>query len=124
MSNEIERNEEQLRRVRPASDIVELEDGFHIYMDMPGVGKEDLVIDLAKNEVSVSAAVHEQYAKEARERSVTHAEFGPGRYVRSFTLADTVDRARIKASVHNGVLDLHLPKSEKAVPKRIEITVE
>ncbi len=123
MNTQIERKEEQaLPRVRPASDIVEREDGFHISMDMPGVRKEDLVIDLNKNEVTVSAPVRHDTTGSGGRR-YTHVEFGSGLYVRNFTLADTVDRERIKATLQNGVLDLFLPKSEAAKPRRIEISV-
>ncbi|NCC58164.1 MAG: Hsp20 family protein, partial [Synergistales bacterium] len=48
-------------------------------------------------------------------------EFGSGEYVRKFTLSDSVDRERIKASMKNGVLELFLPKAEKAKPRKIEI---
>jgi len=120
----VARQESQVRRLRPASDIVEREDGFHIFMDMPGVEKEDLVIDLNKNEVTVSAPVRyaEAPGQEKGGRKYTHVEFGSGLYSRNFTLADSVDRDKITASLHNGVLDLYLPKSEQARPRRIEIT--
>ena len=127
MSNETERTEaRRIPRVRPASDIVEREDGFHIFMDMPGVHKEDLSIDLNKNEISVSAPVKNPMevgdsGPSADGRRYMHVEFGSGIYSRTFTLADTVDRERITASLVNGVLDLYLPKSEQAKPKRIEI---
>jgi HSP20 family protein len=46
-----------------------------------------------------------------------------GRFVRSFTLPDSVDAAAVKAEYADGVLNLHLPKSEKAKPKQIEVKV-
>lgn len=121
---DIARQESQIRRVRPASDIVEREDGFHIFMDMPGVEKGDLAIDLNKNEVTVSAPVRydEAPGQEKGGRRYTHVEFGSGLYTRSFTLADSVDREKITASLNNGVLDLYLPKSEQSKPRRIEIS--
>lgn len=112
MSEEVVREERrEMPRVRPASDIVEREDGFHIYMDMPGVRREDLSIDLDKNEVQVSApAIHgiglEDTAGSSDGRRYTHVEFGSGVFSRSFTLADNVDRERIKATLTDGVLDL------------------
>lgn len=113
----------EVRRMRPAADIVEHEDGFHIYMDMPGVKKEDLAIDLNKNEVTVTAPVRydEAPGQEKGGRRYTHVEFGSGLYSRTFTLADSVDREKITAGLTNGVLNLHLPKSEQAKPRRIEI---
>jgi|SaaInl4_150m_RNA_FD_contig_71_439542_length_686_multi_2_in_0_out_0_2 HSP20 family protein len=113
---------------RPATDIVELEDGFHIYMDLPGVSKDGLGIDLRDNEVAIvgKTQAKEDQAGEDQDgddkEKVIHMEFTGGEYRRTFTLSDTVDRERIEAQLKNGVLDLFLPKSEKTLPKRIEIS--
>jgi len=111
-------SEQSYPRVRPATDIIEREDGFHIFMDMPGVRKDDLIIDLNENELKVSGkAVHPAQVR----TDTLSMEFGSGEYVRSFTLSDAVDRENIKATMAGGVLELHLPRAEKAQPKRIEI---
>jgi len=46
-----------------------------------------------------------------------------GSFVRSFTLPDYVDDAKVKAEFKEGILSLHLPKSVKAKPKAIEVKV-
>lgn len=130
MSNDVKKSEQQPRQaqqaqpekryplVRPATDIIEREDGFHIFMDLPGVRREDLVIDLHDNELKVSGkAVHPTQAK----GETLAMEFTSGEYTRTFTLSDAVNRENIKANMKNGVLELHLPKAEKLQPKRIEI---
>lgn len=124
MSNDVKKSEQQAQQekryplVRPATDIIEREDGFHIFMDLPGVRREDLVIDLHDNELKVSGkAVHPTQVK----GETLAMEFTSGEYTRTFTLSDAVNRANIKASMRNGVLELHLPKAEKLQPKRIEI---
>ncbi len=126
MSNDVKKSEqprqaEQEKRyplVRPATDIIEREDGFHIFMDLPGVRREDLVIDLHDNELKVSGkAVHPTQVK----GETLAMEFTSGEYTRTFTLSDAVNRENIKANMKNGVLELHLPKAEKMQPKRIEI---
>jgi HSP20 family molecular chaperone IbpA len=90
-------------------------------MDMPGVKKEDLAIDLQDNEVTV----HGKSAYEPKEAGKRlHSEFDTAEYTRTFTLSDVVDRARIKAVLRDGVLDLHLPKAEETKPKKIEIKAE
>lgn len=118
MTNDIQKHEENLPRYRQPSDILEREDGFHIFMDVPGVAKEDLVIDLNENELVVTGRA---CADPGAEEKFIEVEFGGCEYRRSFKLSNTVDREHIKANVDNGVLELHLPKAEKAVPKRIEI---
>ncbi len=113
----------ELPRYRPATDIVEMEDGFHIFLDMPGVPRENLVIDLNENEVAVSGTTsYPADPSQGASAKYAHMEFGGGEYQRTFTLSDNVDREKISAHLENGVLNLYLPKSERATPKRIEIS--
>lgn len=122
MSNEVKKTvEKDVPRFTPATDILEKDDGYHIFMDMPGVRKEDLAIDLNDNEITVGGVSGYQL-KESGKR--LHSEFDKAEYSRTFTLSDVVDRNRIKAVLRNGVLDLHLPKAEQARPRKIEITAE
>lgn len=117
--NEITKTAEKgLPRVKPATDIVETEAGFFIYMDMPGVAKEDLIIDLNEDEIKVSGK--SAYANAEGEKFI-HVEFGNGEYYRGFTVAHIVDKAKIRATLTNGVLELFLPKAEKAQPRKIDI---
>ena len=118
MSENAKNEEKGLPRAKPATDIVETDDGFYIYMDIPGVSKETLIIDLNEDEIKVSGKT--AYPAPDGEKLV-HVEFGNGEYYRGFTLSHIVDKARIKANVKNGVLELHLPKAEKAEPRKIEI---
>lgn len=113
-----EKVESALPKVRPASDILERADGFHIFMDMPGTAKEDLIIDLNENELTVSAKSSVQPWDKVK---TVHQEFGEVEYVRNFTISDALDRNKVSAKLNNGVLELFLPKAEKAKPKRIEI---
>lgn len=120
MSNEIKKvNDNDIPRYRQASDILEREDGFHIFMDMPGVAKEGLDIDLKTDELIVTGTSNVFDEDDCRCHDI---EFGNIEYRRAFKLSDVVDRSGIKAHLDNGVLELHLPKAEKAQPKRIEIS--
>jgi HSP20 family molecular chaperone IbpA len=110
--------ERRLPRIKPATDIIEKEDGFYIYLDMPGVSKEHLVIDLNEDELKVSGKA--EYALPEGHK-LGHVEFGGGEYFRSFTVSHSVDKERIKASLRDGVLELHLPRQEKTQPRKIEI---
>ncbi|WP_022662108.1 Hsp20/alpha crystallin family protein [Paucidesulfovibrio longus] len=119
MSNEIKKNEARaLPRVRPATDIFEREDGFHVIMDVPGVRKENLVLDLRENELLVSGKTGEFGGAEERYAEV---EFGPVEFARTISISDLVDREKISANLKDGVLVLDLPKADKALPRKIEI---
>ncbi len=125
MSEPTVTREDTLPKVRPVTDIVEKQDGFHIFIDMPGVNKEGLTIDLNADEVTVTGrTAYPADPTTEKGRTYSHVEFGGGEFERTFTLSDTVDKEKITAKLENGVLNLHLPKSEKAAPKKIEITVE
>jgi HSP20 family molecular chaperone IbpA len=119
MATDIEKKETgSLPRYRPATDILEREDGFHLFLDMPGVAKEDLVIDLKENELVVGGKADHPPVEGER---MIEVEFGGGEYYRAFTLSDAVDQEKIKASLVNGVLEIFMPKKERVLPKRIEI---
>ncbi|THB68801.1 MAG: Hsp20/alpha crystallin family protein [Desulfovibrio sp.] len=120
MSNETRKT---LPKYRPATDIIEGEDGYAIVLDVPGLAREDLVIDLNKQELVISGKTgYPAEPEDKGDRKYTHVEFGGCEYRRTFTLSDTVDREKISAKLENGILFVSLPKAEKAKPKRIEIT--
>lgn len=107
--------------IRPVTDILEREDGFHIYMDVPGVKKEDLVLDMQKNQIVVTGVSAVEYAKDEKFMEV---QFGNAEYRRTVQISDMVDREKIKAKLNNGTLELYLPRAEETKPRRIEITSE
>ncbi len=119
MSEVMKKEEKSLPTFRPVTDILEREDGFYIYMDLPGVAKDDLVIDLQEDDLAVSGKT--SYPSPENER-YSEMQFGNGEYHRSVSLSDIVDREKIRANLKNGVLELFLPRVEKTQPKRIEIT--
>jgi HSP20 family protein len=103
----------------PRTDIYEGEADYRIVTDVPGVRNEDLDISLEDDVLTIKAArdreVPEGYT--ARRRELT----GKVTFRRSFELGTAVDTDRISATLDDGVLTVVLPKSEKAVPRRIEV---
>ncbi|MFW5734564.1 MAG: Hsp20/alpha crystallin family protein [Oceanidesulfovibrio sp.] len=116
---------DDMPRYRPATDIIEMADGFHIFMDIPGVTRENLSIDLNENELTITArtSYNADPAEHARPKYL-HMEFGGGEYRRVFTLSDDVDRQKITAHLEDGVLELVLPRAEDKKPRRIEISTD
>ncbi len=118
MSVNTEKNDvRSLLKVAPYTDIIEMQDGFHIMVELPGVSQDGLSIDLEENEVTISGSSIYTY----REGRRLHSEFVPCEFSRTFTISDIVDKERIAATIKNGLLDLYLPKAEAAKPRRIEI---
>jgi len=86
------------------------------------VKKEDIQVDIDGNQVSVRAELKKEKEEKKGEKTV-YSERSYGMVSRSFTLPAEVDEKGAKAEYKDGVLKVHLPKSEKAKPKAIEVKV-
>jgi HSP20 family protein len=103
----------------PAVDICESEKELVILADMPSVKPEGVDIELKEGVLSIAGKVAD--AAQAGESLLL--EYKQGNYFRSFRITDSVDGSKIAASISNGVLKLILPKHEKAIPRKIPISV-
>jgi HSP20 family protein len=101
----------------PAVDIYATEKELVLVADMPGVGIEDVEIDLRDNTLSVMGKV----GAESGDHQALLTEYRSGNYFRSFRITEVVDQAKITASISDGVLKVVLPKVEKAVPRRVPV---
>jgi HSP20 family protein len=109
------------RRWTPAMDLVETEDHFVLRADLPGLGEDDVKIEVAENVLTVSG--ERRYEHEARKEGFYRLERGTGAFSRSLTLPDGVDADAIAASFDRGVLEVRIPKPEQRKPRRVEIAV-
>jgi HSP20 family molecular chaperone IbpA len=108
----------RLRTVVPAVDIYENNDEILLIADMPGISKENVEVHIDNGRLSLSGS------REIKmEGAATWEEFGDVRFYRAFSVPQSIDIAKVNAALRDGVLKLHLPKSEKAKPKQIEIKV-
>jgi HSP20 family protein len=105
----------------PIVDISETESEYSIHAELPGV-KKDAVKVTVENGVLTIQGERRQEQMEG-ERRHHRVERMYGRFVRNFTLPDTVDAGKVRAEYADGMLHLHLPKSEKAKPKQIEVKI-
>ena len=104
----------------PPVDIYETNEDFVLKAELPGFSKEDVQIELNGNRLTLRG--ERKHDTEAKEEQYHRIERAYGRFERVFWLPTTVDAEKIKANFANGVLELRLPKSEAAKPKRIAIT--
>jgi HSP20 family protein len=102
----------------PPVDIYEDKDAVTLYADLPGVGKENLSLQIDKDTLQIYGKVLCTCSAEAGN---TYAEFAFKDYYRAFTIGEEIDREKIAASMNNGVLKLVLPKSERVKPRKIDI---
>jgi len=107
------------RTYMPGVDIYETPDALHLWADMPGVDEQSLNVHLDNGVLTIEGQVD---VKEYEELQPVYTEYNVGNYVRRFTLSSDVDSERITARMRNGVLELDIPKAERAKPRRISVT--
>lgn len=103
----------------PLTDIYETDQTLTVVMEMPGVKKENLDINVENDALSVVGRI--DFSRYEKLQPV-YTEYNVGHYRRSFSLEpNKVDQEKIKAEMKEGVLTLTLPKAEKVKPRRITI---
>ena len=101
----------------PASDIYETETGYLIAMDLPGIDREALEIDVDDNRLVIKGT------REVSESKQHRSERPRGRFVRTFSVPASVDQGKIGAEYKDGVLQIRLPKRTEQKPKKIDIKI-
>jgi HSP20 family protein len=107
---------------RPAVDIFETEDGVVVQVDLPGVKKEDVSVEV-KNNLLVIEGLRQVEAPVSDDRYFRR-ERSCGSFQRSFALRDTVAPDSIKASFKNGVLTVLIPRPAEEKPKKISVSID
>ena len=106
----------QIPAVAPVVDIFENDDEILLHADMPGVVKEDVSVNVDNGKLEISGV-----RNLTTKGSANWEEFGNVEYHRTFSVPQTIDVAKVNAELKDGVLRLHLPKSEAAKPRMIQI---
>jgi HSP20 family protein len=105
----------------PLVDITEDEKEYLIKAELPDMKKEDVRLTVENDVLAISG--QRTFEKEEKGKKYHRIERAYGSFVRSFTLPEDADESRVSADFKDGMLQVHLPKSEKAKPKAIEIRV-
>jgi len=103
---------------QPDVDIVERPGEFYITADLPGVGEDHVRIHLEEGVLSIDAELSVQPDPSW---TPVHTEYRLGGYHREFRLSQAIDVDRIQAAMSDGVLQLHLPKTEQHRPRQIVV---
>lgn len=105
----------------PAVDVFEDKDAVKIIAELPGVKPEEVKLSIENNVLTLRGE-KKQIAEETTER-VHRYERSYGMFERSFALPNTVDADRVEARFENGLLNIQLPKVERARPREIQVKV-
>lgn len=108
--------------ISPQVDIKTSDDGVTFEYEIPGVNPEEIVVQLEKNELMVSAdkfstALRQDEKLERAERSI-------GKYVRVFTIGDEYDTDRLETNYVNGILGIYIPRKPETKPKVFKVFAE
>src|SRR5919202_5462937 len=100
-----------VQRWVPAMDLMEADDHFVLRADLPGLGEDDVSIEIQDNTLTISG--ERQSEHESRERGWYRLERSFGRFSRSLTLPEGVDPGAVQAGFDKGVLEIRIPKPEE-----------
>jgi HSP20 family protein len=104
----------------PAVDIFETTQELTVVVDLPGINPEDVEVDLRESVLTIIGETQPNVS----EGQELLTEYRTGGYYRTFRVNDLIDHSKIAASMADGVLTLKLPKSGKATPRKIPVSVE
>ncbi len=105
----------------PPVDIYETENELVLKADLPGLQDKDIDVRVENNMLTIRG--ERKFEKDVNEDNYFRVERATGPFTRSFSLPNTVSSESVRAEYRNGVLTLHLPKSEESKPKQIKISV-
>jgi HSP20 family protein len=118
---ELQKKEESTAPVRmflPTTDIYETEQALTVVMEMPGVDKANIEINVEDGVLTVEGRIESGKYKDL---APVYTEYNIGNFRRSFSLSNSVDQDKIRADMKDGVLTLTLPKAEQAKPRKIAV---
>ena len=102
----------------PLVDISEDDKEYIVKAEIPEMKKEEIKINVHDDVLTVSG--ERKYEKEEKGKKYHRVERAYGSFMRSFVLPENADGSKISAEYKDGVLKVHLPKSEQAKKKAIE----
>lgn len=106
---------------RPNVDIVEQAEELLVRADMPGLRADDIDIQFEDG----TLAIHGRVApRQPAGSNYLLQEYGVGDFYRSFQISEHIDASRIHAEYNDGVLTLHLPKTESVKPRKIAVAAK
>lgn len=103
----------------PACDIDETDTHYVVRVDLPGLNKEDVKVDLSENRLTIAG--ERRIEKEGGQKHERWTERRYGTFMRSFTFPQAVDNTQVEASFERGVLNVVVGKSVSVKPRSIEV---
>ena len=109
--------------VFPKIDIHEDERAVYVKAEIPGLDEKDLNVTLKDNTLTIAGEKKEEKEEEDKKRNYYYCERSFGTFSRTVVLPEGIKADEITANYKNGILDIELPKGEKARPRKINVAV-
>ncbi len=108
------------------TDVKETEDGYQLFVDLPGVKKEDLKAELKDGYLTIGATTNQNNDEKDENGKYIRRERYTGTFSRSFYVGENITQEEIKAKFENGTLILFVPKKEQTpqVEQKKYISIE
>ncbi|MBC8423278.1 Hsp20/alpha crystallin family protein [bacterium] len=106
----------------PVVDIAETAAEYLIEVELPEVKKEDVRINLLEGVLTIEGERRQD--KDEKDKKFHRIERSYGMFRRSFTMPNEVDANKVSAEYKDGMLTLHLPKSERVETRAIDVKIE
>ncbi|HTN72898.1 MAG TPA: Hsp20/alpha crystallin family protein [Methylomirabilota bacterium] len=106
----------------PAIDVYEEKDDIVVKAELPGMDKNDIEVNISDSELTLKGEKKKE--EKIEEKDYYSCERSYGAFLRSVALPTEVQADKVKASFKNGILEVRIPKTEKAKTKEIKVKVE
>jgi HSP20 family protein len=107
---------------RPAADVWEDENKVGLRVELAGLEKDDIDVNIEDGVLTVSG--EKRLVEQDGSRSFRRVEAAYGSFTRQFVLPDNLDPSTIEAAYKNGVLDLSIARREESLPKKVDVTIQ
>jgi len=101
----------------PLGDIEETDDAWTVDLELPSVDRKDINVELRDNELVVTGEIKEKEHKGVVRRRTRRT----GEFEYRVALPGRADEEKIEANLHDGVLTVRVPKSDRSRARRIEV---
>jgi HSP20 family protein len=105
----------------PSVDVIETNEEYQIKAELPEVKKEDVKVSVDNGVLRIEGERKQE--KEEKGKKFHRVERSYGSFLRTFTLPDNTDEAKVRAEFKDGILNVRLPKGAQAKAKAIEVKV-
>jgi HSP20 family protein len=108
-----------LAEFNPVVELCESDGEYVMTAELPGMDEKDIEVSIDENVLTIRGEKKREEKKETKGHRYSERSYGT--FMRAVQLPPGTEADKIKADFHNGVLEIHVPKSEKSVARTVPI---